>query len=141
MSLVSRNRLARAGAAMLLVALLAGMTGPLSSAGEPAAVFQRENDTAMRVMMERMHVAPTGDVDRDFVTMMIPHHQGAIDMAELQLRYGKDEALKRLSREIIQKQKEEIAMMERMLAAMPAATVPAQQEGQQQGHHDSHHAH
>src|SRR5262249_54434910 len=53
----------------------------------------------------RMHVAMavpfSGDPDRDFARMMIPHHQGAIDMALVELRYGKDERLKRLAQEII----------------------------------------
>jgi uncharacterized protein (DUF305 family) len=46
---------------------------------------------AMNVMHKGMHSAPyTGKPDRDFVTMMIPHHQGAIDMAKALLLYGKD---------------------------------------------------
>ncbi|RYF19535.1 MAG: DUF305 domain-containing protein, partial [Oxalobacteraceae bacterium] len=53
-----------------------------------------EVNAAMDRMMKAMMVSPTGDVDADFVTMMQPHHQGAIDMAVAELRYGKSERLK-----------------------------------------------
>jgi hypothetical protein len=50
--------------------------------------FLAENDTAMSKMMADMTIRPSGDIDRDFVAMMIPHHQGAIDMAQAELRHG-----------------------------------------------------
>ncbi len=50
--------------------------------------FLSENDAAMNKMMADMTIKPTGDVDRDFVAMMVPHHQGAIDMARAELKYG-----------------------------------------------------
>jgi Domain of unknown function (DUF305) len=53
--------------------------------GEEAS-FLAENDVAMKKMMNEMTVKPSGDVDRDFVAMMVPHHQGAIDMALAVLR-------------------------------------------------------
>ncbi|KAK0359206.1 hypothetical protein LTR94_032237, partial [Friedmanniomyces endolithicus] len=61
-------------------------------------------------------IAPTGDPDRDFAAMMIPHHQGAIEMAEAELRYGKDERLRRLAQGIIVEQRQEIAVMQGILA-------------------------
>jgi uncharacterized protein (DUF305 family) len=68
-----------------------------------------------RAAMEKMHhdmdIPYTGNADRDFVAGMIPHHQGAIDMARVELRYGKDPALKRLAREIVAAQEKEIAFM------------------------------
>ena len=67
---------------------------------------------AMAKMHTAMHVQYSGDADRDFARMMIPHHQGAIDMALAELRYGKDERLKRLAQEIIVEQQQEIAVME-----------------------------
>jgi hypothetical protein len=68
---------------------------------------------AMNVMHRGMHGAlHTGDPDHDFVTMMIPHHQGAIDMAKALLLYGKDEQLKRLAQEIIADQQSEIQLMQ-----------------------------
>jgi hypothetical protein len=75
------------------------------------APFLAENDTAMGKMMADMTVRPTGDVDRDFVAMMVPHHQGAIDMAQAVLRYGRNEQLRRLAQEIVVTQQQEIAAM------------------------------
>ena len=75
---------------------------------------------AMRGSMERMHaammVAPSGDTDRDFTAMMIPHHQGAVEMAEAELKYGKDERLRRLAQGIIVEQRQEIMVMQGILA-------------------------
>ena len=79
-----------------------------SSSEQP---FQSENDVAMNKMMADMTVKPTGDVDRDFVAMMVPHHQGAIDMAQAVLRYGHNEQLRRLAQEIVVTQQQEIAAM------------------------------
>ena len=73
--------------------------------------FLRENDAAMNKMMSGMVIQPTGDVDRDFVAMMIAHHQGAIDMAQALLLYGDNERLRRLAQEIIVTQQQEIAVM------------------------------
>ena len=73
--------------------------------------FLSENDAAMNKMMADMTIKPTGDVDRDFVAMMVPHHQGAIDMAQAVLRYGRNEQLRRLAQEIIVTQQQEIAAM------------------------------
>jgi hypothetical protein len=73
--------------------------------------FLSENETAMNRMMADMTVKPSGDVDRDSVAMMVPHHQGAIDMAQAVLRYGHNEQLRRLAQEIIVTQQQEIAAM------------------------------
>ncbi len=81
---------------------------PDLSAEQP---FLSENDTAMNKMMADMTIKPTGDVDRDFVAMMVPHHQGAIDMAQAVLRYGRNEQLRRLAQEIVVTQQQEIAAM------------------------------
>jgi hypothetical protein len=87
-----------------------------TGSGTPPAVaseaeFLAANEAAMGRMMADMAVAPTGDIDRDFVAMMVPHHQGAIDMAQVILRYGKNDQLKRLAQEIIVTQQQEIAAM------------------------------
>jgi uncharacterized protein (DUF305 family) len=67
-----------------------------------------------------------GDPDHDFASMMIPHHQGAIDMAEAELRFGKDERLRRLAQGIIVEQNQEIAVMRQILSEGPAASGPPQ---------------
>jgi hypothetical protein len=83
-----------------------------SSAGQiDEGPFLAENDAAMTKMMNDMTVKPSGDIDRDFVAMMVPHHQGAIDMAKAQLRYGKNEQLRRIAQEIIVDQLQEITAM------------------------------
>lgn len=73
--------------------------------------FLTENVTAMSKMMVDMGIYPSGDVDRDFVAMMVPHHQGAIEMAQAELRYGQNEQLRRMAQEIIVTQQQEIAAM------------------------------
>jgi uncharacterized protein (DUF305 family) len=75
------------------------------------ASFLAENSAAMKKMMGDMAVKPTGDVDADFVAMMVPHHQGAIDMALAVLRHGHNPQIRRLAQEIIVTQQQEIAVM------------------------------
>ena len=99
-----------------------------TSAGEEGP-FLRENEAAMKKMMNGMAAKPSGDIDRDFVAMMAPHHQGAIDMAVIELRYGKSEQLRRIAQEIIIDQMQEIATMklaigEQVTASLPAPTQP-----------------
>jgi hypothetical protein len=99
-------------------------------AGSYQSSFLAENDAAMKKMMAGMAIKSSGDVDRDFANMMIPHHQGAIDMAAAELRYGHNEQLRRLAQEIIVDQQQEIAAMrlalgEALPASMPAPTGPA----------------
>jgi len=79
--------------------------------GTPTAAYAVENDAAMAKMMHDMAVPTTGDVDRDFVAMMVAHHQGAIDMAQALLRHGHNEHLRRIAQEIIVDQMQEIAAM------------------------------
>ena len=66
---------------------------------------------SMQTMMKNMDVKPTGKTDKDFVTMMMPHHQGAIDMAKAELTHGKDAFTRKLATDIIVAQEKEIAEM------------------------------
>ncbi len=105
------------------------VTGSVPRAPEPdahglkaEAPYLARNGAAMNTMMRNMAAAPTGDVDHDFVAMMAPHHQGAIDMAQLELRYGCNAQLKLVAQEIIVDQIQEIAMMRLALGkALPAS--------------------
>ena len=92
------------------------------------APYLAENNAAMTKMMTAMAARPTGDADRDFVAMMVPHHQGAIDMAVAILRYGSNERLRRLAQEIIVTQQEEIAAMRLALGEQlpPSVASPTQ---------------
>jgi uncharacterized protein (DUF305 family) len=85
-----------------------------AAAQVPSAVnqFMQTMETSMTRMNQGMAKGPmTGNVDRDFATMMIPHHEGAIDMAKAELRYGKDPVMRRLAEEIMVDQQSEIDAM------------------------------
>ena len=81
------------------------------SAPAAEAPYLAENVSAMTKMMIDMGIRPSGDVDTDFVAMMVPHHQGAIDMALAVLRHGHNPQIRRLAQEIIVTQQQEIAVM------------------------------
>ena len=89
--------------------------------GSAEAAYLAENETAMNEMMADMAVKPTGDVDRDFVAMMEPHHRGAIAMAQALLRYGKNEQLRRIAQDIVRNQQAEIVAMHAAVDAPPPA--------------------
>jgi uncharacterized protein (DUF305 family) len=96
--------------------LLAAMHMTSSWSADEGTSFQGENELAMNRMMAAMHVAPSGDADHDFAVMMIAHHQGAIEMARAQLRYGRNRQLLRLAQEIIVTQQQEIEAMRMAIA-------------------------
>ena len=98
-------------------------------AGVPNAEFGAENDAAMKKMMAGMAIKPSGNIDRDFAEMMIAHHQGAIDMAQSELRHGHNEQLRRIAQEIIVDQQQEIAAMRLALRDALPASVPAPTRG------------
>ena len=111
-------------AVMPLMAVALAVGGFAATAvGDPdiSVDFQTMMNESVKRMHEDMHVPFTGDADRDFARMMIPHHQGAIDMAIVELRYGKNPRLKRLAQEIIVTQQQEIAVMHLALAEVDHA--------------------
>ena len=133
--------MSRASLALRASALLLAACGALASAHEghqhgaaPAAVgappafvastekpFAALMDDAMAVMDFGMRNAPmSGVAEHDFVTMMMPHHQGAIDMAKALLLTTHDAALRNLAQGIIAEQQVEIARMQAWLDAHPA---------------------
>ncbi len=131
MNVIPRKRsLPLAASILAILSFSAFADDPASHEHTTSAVtdetpFLTENDAAMAKMMNDMAVKPTGDVSRDFVEMMIPHHQGAIDMAQAYLRYGSNEQLKRIAQEIIVDQQQEIAAMRLALGDPLPPSEPA----------------
>ena len=99
---------------------------PFRSAPAEEEAYLGENVAAMTKMMIEMGIRPSGNVDADFVAMMVPHHQGAIDMARAELRYGRNEQLRRMAQEIIVTQLQEIAAM-RLTLGRPLPASPSQE--------------
>jgi hypothetical protein len=95
------------------------------SAPPAEAPYIAENVSAMTKMMIDMGIKPLGDVDADFVAMMVPHHQGAIEMAQAELRYGRNEPLRRMAQEIIVTQLQEITAMRLALGQRLPPSVPS----------------
>ncbi len=86
--------------------------------GNPAATYASWSE--LIASMDKMHMAMesvmrSGNADVDFVRLMLPHHQAAIDMAKTQLLYGTDAQMRRLAQEIITDQQSEIELMQRWL--------------------------
>jgi len=81
--------------------------------GSSNASSQAFKDADQKMMQNMNSPSYTGDADKDFVSHMIPHHQGAIDMAQVELKYGKDPILRRLAHQIIKAQQDEIKLMQR----------------------------
>ena len=93
-----------------------GLAGGIAIGASLVAVAQDKPSSAammkaMDGMMAHMKMAMTGDADKDFASMMVPHHQGAIEMAQAELRYGRNEPLRRMAQEIIVTQLQEITAM------------------------------
>jgi len=104
---------ALAALALIAVPTLAFATGQSDA-------FKDAMKSVNTKMMTAMKGAPmTGDPDKDFVAMMLPHHQGAVDMAKIELQYGKDEKLRAMAQKIVDSQEKEIAEMRTWQAAHP----------------------
>jgi uncharacterized protein (DUF305 family) len=96
-------------------------------AGHAAAQAPANASPVTRAFMaanERMHrdmaITFSGNADRDFVAGMIPHHQGAIDMARLVLEHGSDPEVRAIAEAVIREQEREIVQMRSILARIPA---------------------
>jgi uncharacterized protein (DUF305 family) len=97
-----------------------------TSFAEPASKTSADATGDMGDAMATMHsrmgaVSKTKDPDQDFVAMMIPHHQGAVDMATVYLKKGKDPEIRKLAEKIISAQKEEIAFLQNWQKAHPTS--------------------
>lgn len=121
-SMIEPSPRARRAAAL---AVLFAFVCASAAAQDAGAAFKAENDAAMDRMMAGMAVRSSGDIDRDFAEMMISHHQGAIDMAQAELRHGRNEQLRRIAQEIIVSQQQEIAAMRLALGDSLPQSAPA----------------
>jgi len=110
----------------VMLALLAALSAAPAYAGE--AGEQCNSTHALKQADAKMHSAMdivyTGEADVDFVRGMIPHHQGAVDMAEAELKFGKDKTLRSLAENIINAQKHEIFVMKRWMERYDHGTPP-----------------
>lgn len=105
------------GCALALVAVAAAQAQP------GVAGFGHAMHLSMNRMDSGMKSAPmNGNVDHDFAAMMMPHHQGAIDMAKAELIYGKDPVMRRLAEEIVVDQQSEIEAMQLWLSKNSAVS-------------------
>jgi len=127
------------GVFLPLAVALASSAAPRAPRAAGAEGFQTMIGDAVARMHGAMDLPFTGDVDRDFARMMIPHHQGAIDMAVAELRFGKDERLRRLAQEIIVDQQQEIAFMHLALGDPAARSAPAPTQVQPMHRHTDEH--
>jgi uncharacterized protein (DUF305 family) len=111
---------------MLALAAAVGVFAGATLASRAATdSFASAMDASMMRMHEALSRPGTGDPDHDFAAMMIPHHQGAIEMAEAELRFGHDPVLRRLAQGIIVEQQQEITVMRQALAAMSTSSTSA----------------
>jgi uncharacterized protein (DUF305 family) len=118
-------------AAITLIGISAAVASSDLSPGSQALQAANEG------MHKAMAVEMTGDVDVDFVRGMIPHHQGAVDMAKIVLQYGKDPEIRKLAEQVVAAQETEIAFMNAWLekngAEAPAADGASQDGASQDG--------
>ena len=108
--------------AAIIASLVVGATLTATVARADDSQFMADCTDAMNRMMTAMQIQPSGDADSDFVAMMVPHHQGAIDMARAELLYGRNETLRRMAQEIIITQQSEIIAMRQALGDSSSAS-------------------
>jgi len=107
-------------AVFCIVTMAAAIIGAAADEGSYPAFLHALHES-MAHMQDAMHRPGTGNPDRDFALMMIPHHQGAIEMAKVELLYGTDPVLRRLAQEIVADQQSEINAMQLWLTKEPGA--------------------
>jgi Domain of unknown function (DUF305) len=113
----------------VLVAAQTGITRPHDHPGIGAEAvgphWSGLVGSMMKIHDEMSAIERTGDADADFVRLMLPHHQAAVDMARVQLLHGKDPQMRRLAQEILADQQLEIELMQLWLTQQPVSSVDA----------------
>ncbi len=104
------------GASMGTVSLLASAQTTTPSNQTPTSSQATKGNTPMGMRKHMDAMKSSGDIDQDFAAMMRIHHQGAVDMAEMELKKGKDPQMKQMAKEIIAAQNKEIAQFDQWLA-------------------------
>jgi hypothetical protein len=123
-----RRSLHAVSALIVLGVAASAFAAGVALTGNDEPRFLAENDAAMTKMMDSMSIKPRGNVDEDFVALMVPHHQGAIDMAQAELRYGHNEQLRRIAQEIVVEQQQEIVAMHLALGQPLPPSAAAQDQ-------------
>jgi uncharacterized protein (DUF305 family) len=112
----------RAAAGLLSLAFASAAALVAAAPAQDAQVragYRADIAAAMMAMHTGMQIPFSGNVDADFVAMMIAHHQGAIDMARAELRFGRNERVRRIAQEIVIEQQQEIAAMRLAIGQPP----------------------
>jgi len=104
------------GLGALAMGALAQSNKPMGGMDHGGGPAMGEYMMSMQKMQSSMQMKSSGDADIDFVRMMIPHHQAAVDMAKTELKYGKDPEIRKLAEDVIAAQNKEIAQMNAWLA-------------------------
>ena len=96
-----------------IFAAVAFSLSSMAQSGTPDDAMKAYMEAQQKMMTSMQNMKMTGNPDNDFVMMMIPHHQGAIDMAEVEVKYGKDAKLQDMAKAIIKAQTQEIGEMKK----------------------------
>jgi uncharacterized protein (DUF305 family) len=113
LSMIVRRSILAASAVMMITG--GGLSAALAQQHSEMGMHGSAMQSAMERMQQGMSMPMSGDPDVDFASMMIPHHQGAIDMAKVELEYGKNPELRKLADEIIRSQQAEVGFLQKWL--------------------------
>lgn len=114
------SRLKKAAITMAMLGLMGFTSFSVAFAADATTGYK----AAMSAMMHNMMMAPTSKPELDFVQGMIPHHEGAVAMAKIELQFGKDAAIKKMAENVVKAQESEIVVMKDWLSKADQAKLP-----------------